>query len=127
MRYLVTIGPFAAFFTNVNTEMKLAGHSHFAQVTLHFQHQGRGFPAFENTYRAVQDHIKDTTSAPFRNMTNEQVALGLYLAFREWTAPEIEAWAGDALNLVRLDLDVRGVPDKIGHADAFTRYTVEGP
>jgi hypothetical protein len=125
MRRSVTIGPFAIFFTNVNTEMKLPGHSHFAEVTLEFKTVGeRGFPAFAGTYAAVQRRLMELTAKPFRNATNEAVADQLFDAFIEWSDPAVELWGG-AFCLWRLELAVRGVPDAIGHADGFTRYTVE--
>lgn len=124
MTRTITVGPFAAFFTNVNTAMKLAGHSHFATVELEFETLGdTGFPAFADTYAAVQQHIGQHTEKPFRDCTNEGVADRLFEAFRKWTHPSLERWGG-SFELCRLTLGVRGVPDRIGHADGFTYYTV---
>jgi hypothetical protein len=126
MAQFVTIGPFSAFFTNVNRQMGLGGHSHFAQVTLCYRHQGhQGFPAFAETYQAVQTRIGELLAKPLRDMTNEAVARYVFEGFLGWTAPAIEKWNSEPLELRRMDLDVRGVPDAIGHADGFTRYTVE--
>lgn len=124
-RSSVTIGPFAIFFTNVNREMRLPGHSHFAQVTLCYATQGRrGFPAFADTYAAVQRRLLELTAKPFHDATNEAVADALFAGLLDWTDPAIVAWGG-AFALARLELAVRGVPDRIGHADGFTTYTVE--
>ena len=126
----VTIGPFGVHFSNVNTEMGLPGHSHFAEVRLTFATAGRrGFPAFAETYAVVQDSLRDLTARPFRNATNEEVARQLFTACAALGTgpdqpPAIARWGG-TYRLTRLDLDVRGVLDPIGHADGFTRYTVE--
>jgi hypothetical protein len=122
----VTIGPFSAYFTNVNRQMELPGHSHFAQITFCYRHQGhQGFPAFETTYRAVQLRIRELFSKPLRNMTNEAVARYVFEQFQHWSSEAITEWNSEPLDLYRVDLDVRGVPDHIGHADGFTRYTVQ--
>jgi hypothetical protein len=124
-RRTITIGPFSAYFTNINTTMRLPGHTHFATVTLHYETIGKtGFPAFATTYAAVQQHIEELTARPFRDMTNEDVADTLWNAFASWSHPELEKFGG-AFALRRLELAVRGAPDKIGHADGFTIYTVE--
>ena len=125
LRRTISIGPFSAYFTNINTKMHLPGHTHFATVTLHYETLGdTGFPAFANTYAAVQRHIEQLTARPFRDMTNEDVADSLWNAFAAWTDGEIEKFGG-AFALRRLEFAVRGAPDKIGHADGFTVYTVE--
>lgn len=125
MTKTITVGPFSAFFFNVNREMGLPGHSHFAQITLEFRTNGdgHGFPAFGETYKAIQDHIIKLTEKPFRDATNEVVADRLYEAFTHLDDERITKWGGD-FTLVRMTLSVRGVPDKIGHADGFTDYTV---
>jgi hypothetical protein len=125
MKRTVTIGPFSAFFSNVNTAMRLPGHSHFATVTLHYETLGDiGFPAFESTYAAVQARLRDLTELPFRDKTNEQVADALWDGLVNWTHAEIDKWQAQ-FALRKLELAVRGVPDKIGHADGFTVYAVE--
>jgi len=126
IRGSVTVGPFSVFFTNVNKTMQLPGHSHFATVTLTYQtaNGDHGFPAFADTYHAVQQHLMALCALPFRNATNEDVADRLWAAFDGWSDPVVDKWGG-AFRLARLELAVRGVPDKIGHADGFTTYTVE--
>jgi len=125
-RASVTVGPFAVFFTNINRAMRLPGHSHFAMVTLHYATNGtgHGFPAFAPTYAAIQQHLMALTERPFHDMTNEDVARHLWHAFLEWRDVEVERWGG-SFALAKLELAVRGVPDRIGHADGFTTYTVE--
>lgn len=130
-RVTVQVGPLSLFFTNVNTEMKLAGHSHFAEVTLIFGRYGsRGFPAFAETYAVLQGWLTELTAKPLRDMTNEAVSEYLFEQLRERLGnarPEvITRWGGDWA-LEGLRLAVRGVPDRIGHADGFTVYTVEAP
>lgn len=123
----VTVGPFSWFFTNVNTAMGLAGHSHYAEVTLVYRHRGpRGFPAFASTYAEIQERLIALAAKPFRDHTNEDVASALWAAFDGWTHPVIDAWGGD-FTLHAVELAVRGVPDAIGHADGLTRYTLRRP
>ena len=121
----ITAGPFAIFFTNVNTAMGIPGHSHFAEVTLEFRSLGAiGFPAFEHTYEVIQAYLVAATVNPFRGATNEDVADQLWNVIQkvDWSALD---HFGGKFELCRLELAVRGVPDKIGHADGFTRYTVK--
>ena len=125
MKRTTVVGPFSVFFTNVNTAMHLPGHSHFATVTLHFETLGNfGFPAFATTYSAIQQRLLTLTQHPFRDLTNEGVADALWAGFVNWTHEDIEKWKGQ-FALSKLELAVRGVPDRIGHADGFTLYTVE--
>jgi len=123
----ITIGPFGIFFTNINREMDLPGHSHYAEVTLSYRTLGTtGFPAFEETYATIQRMLKDFTEKPFRNHTNEAIARELFTAFTNESF-KMESWKekyrGDYC-LAELSLSVRGVLDRIGHADGFTTYTV---
>jgi hypothetical protein len=123
----VTIGPFSVFFTNINRTMHLPGHSHFGTVTLHYLTAPghHGFPAFADTYAAVQRALMAATDLPFHDMTNEDIAERLYTTFLGWTDDAVAKWGG-VFRLTRLELAVRGVPDRIGHADGFTVYTIEG-
>ena len=123
----ISIGPFGIFFTNINREMNLPGHSHYAQVSLLYRTLGStGFPAFEETYATIQGKLKDLTKKPFRDHTNERIARELFAAFagEEFNGePWKEKYGGD-YRLAELSLSVRGVLDRIGHADGFTTYTV---
>lgn len=123
----ITIGPFGIFFTNINREMNLPGHSHYAEVSLVYHTEGTtGFPAFQETYATIQQKLKDLTVKPFRNHTNEAIARQLFSAFRNEDFKNVEwkeRYGGD-YHLTELSLNVRGVLDKIGHADGFTTYTV---
>jgi hypothetical protein len=62
-RGTVTIGPFSLF----NREMRLPGHKHFPLLTLHYVTVpgNLGFPAFADTYAAVQRHLMSLTARPF--------------------------------------------------------------
>ena len=128
IRHVIT-GPFSAFFSNVNTKMRLKGHSHFAQVTLYWQHFGPlGFPSFESTHAIIQHEIRGLLAKPLKDHTNEDVAQRLFDNFCLWH-PEyssiLRGWPDCDFALQRLDLAVRGVPDNLGHADAFTTYTIQ--
>ena len=124
-----TIGPFSVFFSNLNRQMGLAGHSHFA--TVRFTYRGRhvymgkdlGFPSFEDTHAEVQEELKKVFAEAFRDHTNEDIARLLFRHFTEWTGPAIRKRGGE-YDLVGVELAVRGVPDRIGHADGFTVYNV---
>jgi hypothetical protein len=123
----ITIGPFGIFFTNINREMNLPGHSHYAEVTLSYRTLGTtGFPAFEETYATIQAMLKDLTVKPFRDHTNEAIARDLFAAFagEDFTSESWKEKYKGEYQLAELSLSVRGVPDRIGHADGFTTYTV---
>jgi hypothetical protein len=127
LRKQITIGPFSLFFTNVNSEMKIAGHSHFATLELTFDTLGRhGFPAFAETYAVIQDAIKAHTLKPFRDYKNEDVADSFFALFHDPALYLVEPFSkwGGAYELASIRLGVRGVPDRIGHADGFTFYQV---
>lgn len=122
-----TIGPFSVFFTNVNRQMGLSGHSHFATVKLTYRAEGDdkslAFPSFKDTHADVQSTLQQIFDRPFRDHTNEDIARTLFAHFRNWTSPAIEK-RGCAFRLTGIELAVRGVPDRIGHADGFTVYNV---
>jgi len=126
----VVVGPFRLFFTNVNTEMGLPGHSHTASLVLTYlnlpttdQAPTRGFPAFAETYAAIRAHLRDVTAKAFRNATNEEVARRLAVAFQTFCPPAIAHWGGHYA-LTEVTLEVEGVEDTIGHAEGTTRYMV---
>ena len=124
MRKSITVGPLGVYFTNVNTAMKLAGHGHYAEVTLEFETLAeRGFPAFASTYAVIQERLIEFFARPFRDATNEDVADQLFTVFDGWSDPVIDEWGG-IFSLAQVRLSVRGVLDRIGHADGFTVYTV---
>jgi hypothetical protein len=124
----VRAGPFSVFFTNVNSAMKLKGHSHFATVDLHFMSEdgehSLGFPSFADTHAAIQQSLIEFFTPILRDYTNERIARELFWHMDAFKSPAIEKW-GIKYALARLDLNVRGVPDAVGHADSFTTYTVE--
>ena len=126
----VEVGPFGMFFTNLNKQMGLPGHSHFGQLTLRFLtvpvegHPAKGFPAFAETYAVIQDRIQELTDRPFRNATNEQVARDLFDGFDGWTHEIIDAWHC-CFVLTGLTLGVQGVQDRLGHASGMTHYGID--
>lgn len=128
-----TIGPFAVFFSNVNRQMELGGHSHFATVSLTYRarvdrqwgEKALGFPSFEDTHAEVQTALRDFFNEAFRDHTNEDIARALFERFQGWDGPAMRK-RGGTYQLVEVQLSVRGVPDRIGHADGFTTYTVRG-
>jgi hypothetical protein len=124
-----TIGPFSVFFTNLNRQMQLAGHSHFATVKFTYRARDRnmekplGFPSFEDTHGEVQQELRQFFGEPFRDHTNEDIARAVFEHFRLWKGAAAQQRGGD-YDLVAVELAVRGVPDRIGHADGFTVYVV---
>lgn len=118
----ITVGPLQSFFSNKNDEMGLKGHSHACNVTLEYRTLGStGFPAFESTYRDLQERIKQVLGKPIRG-TNEVVGRLLWQELANFSTPEMERWGG-GYRLVKLTLGVLGVPDEIGHADGYTFYS----
>ena len=120
----VSAGPFSIQFCNLNTEMELKGHCHFAKVFLEFETLGSvGFPSFEHTHREIQTKLMELTERPFRSHTNEAVLRSLFQAMRDFPYRETAKYAAE-FALAGMELHVRGVPDKIGHADSFTVYRI---
>ncbi len=108
--------------------MNLPGHSHFATVRFIFETTGAvGFPSFADTHAAIQKRLSDMTLRPFRDCTNEKVLEIIWTAFEGWSNPAAEKYkrGGSGYELHAVELAVRGVPDKIGHADGFTVYRKE--
>ena len=126
LRSSITVGPFSIMFCNVNKEMGLAGHCHFAEVYCEFDTlASTGFPSFEETHNVVQEVLKDVTDRKsFKDHTNEKVALALFEIVDSMESPEFDKYGGQ-WKLRALTLRVRGVPDHIGHANGFTEYKVE--
>lgn len=129
MRQTIRVGPVGAFFTNVNTEMGLKGHSHYAQVWWTFETLERtGFPVFRDTVELLRARLQELTVRPFRDATNEEVARQLFDAFREFEDPHhpiAGMYKTGPWRLAALELGVQGVVDAIGHADSMTVYRVE--
>ena len=120
----ITAGPFSIQFCNKNTEMELKGHCHFAQVYLTFETLGSvGFPSFEHTHAEIRGKLSDLTHKPFHDCTNEEVVRRLFQAFVTDDLLATKRYKAE-FRLVSMELHVRGVPDDIGHADAFTIYRI---
>jgi len=122
----VVVGPFPIYFGNVNVAMNLRGHYHTAAVHLTYGYDEgeHGYPSFQVTNDAIRHRLRELTHGIFRDATNEDVAARLWDAFVDWTASPWRHWGGKYW-LHRLDLDVEGVHDDIGHDASVTRYTVE--
>ena len=129
MRMTIKTGDMAIFFTNVNRQMGLAGHSHFALVNCTYAHavddKLLGFPVFENTIRALHDEILRVTKKPFRDHTNELVAKVIWDTVDQFKNPFTAEWSDADFKLVRIELKVHGVRDAIGHSDSFATYVLE--
>jgi len=124
MRQTVIIKDFPIHFTNINKEMDLRGHSHFALVALYYGHEGTGFPAFENTYADIQKELQELTAKPIKG-TNEEFLRIIFKHFRELDYKKFNWKYKTNSWLTAAKLSVRGVPDSLGHANGFTDYFVE--
>ncbi|MDF5756636.1 hypothetical protein [Spongiactinospora sp. TRM90649] len=121
----VRVGPMLIFFSNVNVAMRLRGHFHSGRVYVTYEVTGaHGYPSFETTNRALLEHLHTLTRTTFRDATNEDVADRIFAHLDGWTHPSWEPYGG-RYRLRRIDLDVLGVFDDIGHDAGWTRYTVE--
>ena len=121
----IEVGPFSIFFTNVNTEMKLPGHSHFALVKLTYLTTGQmGFPSFRDTHQEIHEKLREVTARPFRNSTNEDVLQKIIESLFEFKPESAKRYDTEksGYELISVVLQVRGVFDHIGHADSFTTY-----
>lgn len=122
----ITAGPFSIQFCNTNRKMELAGHYHFARVYFEFETTGDvGFPSFEHTHAEIRDRLLERTEKPFRDSTNEDVLRQLFEFFEQLDLEEVKKYDAQ-FRLAAMELHVRGVPDRIGHADAFTVYKIRG-
>jgi hypothetical protein len=135
----VSVGPLPFFFSNVNTQMALRGHSHTAYLYLTWlalpRQRALGFPVFANTEAAIREALRSFTEHAFHDATNEEVARQLFAKFEHWTDPAVAMWvpplegslgpdSPPTFLLHRLTMDVQGVPDRIGHAASLTRYEI---
>lgn len=117
-------GPFSIHFCNQNTEMELKGHCHFAQVYFEFETLGSvGFPSFEHTHAEIRDILQVLNEKPWKSCTNEEVLRRMFNAFLEFPFEATKVYRAE-YQLAGMELHVRGVPDAIGHADAFTVYKI---
>jgi len=120
----VAVGPLSIFFANQNLPMGLKSHQHAADVWVIYRTLGRhGYPSFESTNDALRARVRELTDRLFTDATNEDVARRIFAHLDGWVAEEWVEWGGD----YRLDavfLDVHSTPDKIGHDDGTTRYTI---
>lgn len=125
----ITVGPLWLFFSNKNADMGLRGHSHSARCSVTFRTIGDiGFPAFEDTVRALQDALRVPIEQPVAG-TNEKVArllMDAAIRFSYDLPPCFDRFIGTAhFRVVALQLDVLGVHDAIGHAEGFTTYRID--
>jgi hypothetical protein len=113
--------------------MKLRGHSHTAAVRVTFGHDLSipGWPSFEATNRWLADKLREAVAHPVDG-TNEDVARLLWeTAYDAAVDVDVnhpgpfEPFATCRFWLLRLELDVLGVPDAIGHDAGATTYTIE--
>lgn len=120
----IVAGPFSVHFCNQNTEMQLKGHCHFAQVYFDFETTGSvGFPSFEHTHAEIQARLRVLMEKPWKSCTNEEVLRRTFDAFLRFPLDSTKRYNAE-YQLVGMELHVRGVPDAIGHADAFTVYKI---
>jgi hypothetical protein len=120
----VVVGPFPIYFGNVNKAMGLRGHYHTGAVTLHYGYPqaAHGYPSFKETNDELRGHLVELTHGIFKDATNEDVATRLWEDLVWWMGDTWRQWGGTYW-LDRLDLDVEGVHDDIGHDASTTRYT----
>lgn len=104
--------------------MNLRGHSHYAQVNFEFRTVGQvGFPSFAHTHEEIQGHLIALTRKPFTDATNEDVLRQLFEYFLTVKLQRVKEY-NCLFELVKMEMLVRGVPDDIGHADSFTKYSI---
>lgn len=124
----VTVGPLACEFGNKNDAMNLRAHRHHAEVHLTYRCATgeHGYPSFKHTNDELRGLLAEATARTFLDATNEDVAARLFAAFDGFVTEAMRGYGGEWA-LVRLDLDVYGVLDKIGHDEGGTRYTYAVP
>jgi hypothetical protein len=126
MKRSTRIGPFPVMFSNENTAMGVPLHSHYAEVALTYSIDGAaGFPVFDATIDEVKQELERFASEPFMGKRNEDVIMALYEHFKGWTCLEVTKWGG-SFHLVAVEFNVKGIKDRLGHAEGFATYRIEG-
>ena len=117
----ITLKPIEIFFCNVNNDMNLKGHCHYAEVILEFQTVGKiGFPSFKDTFNEIMDFVQNLKLKGFKG-TNEDL---LRYIHDEVSRKKLQTTANYKGNysLLSTTLKVMGVQDENNHSNGFTTY-----
>ena len=118
----VILEPIKVFFCNINKEMNLGGHCHYAEVIPEFETLGAiGFPSFHNTNNEVKDFLQGLNLKGFKG-TNEDVLRFICKELNAFHFNQTKPF-NCKFRLHKVILKVMGVRDENNHADGFTTYT----
>jgi hypothetical protein len=120
----ITLTPINIFFCNINKEMNLTGHCHYATVTLKFETTGEmGFPVFKETVRQISNFLqKDLKQLKGFPGTNEAIGRMINQEMLFFDYSEAEKYKGCSFRLFSTTLKVMGVNDENNHSDGFAVY-----
>ena len=117
----ITLEPIRIFFCNINAEMGLKGHCHYAEVIIEWETIGEiGYPSFAHTNKEVRDFVQGLELKGIKG-TNEQVLRYIWDSLGNIDFEECEKYNGK-FRLYSLTLKVMGVKDSNNHDDGFTTY-----
>ena len=117
----VTLKPIEIFFCNVNSEMNLTGHCHYAEVIVQFENIGDiGFPSFKETYEELMNFVQSRKLKGIKG-TNEYVLRYLFDQIKMFDFSRTKKYKGK-FKLRSVTLKVMGVQDENNHSNGFTVY-----
>lgn len=129
MKFSISTPELSFQFINLNSQMKLRGHYHFATVQFTFASEYHdkvvGFPVFEDTVKEIHDKVLELTKKPLRDTTNEGLTFLLFDEISKLKITSAEKWNCDKYWLKKVKVNIRGVRDDIGHSDGFAEYVLE--
>lgn len=119
----ITLSPINIFFCNVNKEMNLTGHCHYAQVVLEFETIGLlGFPVFKETVSEIANKLQHEIKLKGFPGTNEAIGRMINNEMLNFHYSETKKYEGCKFRLKSTTLKVMGVNDENNHSDGFANY-----
>ena len=118
----IQLKPIEIFFCNINKDMNLTGHCHYAEVIIEFETLGEiGFPAFKDTFLEVESFVQGLKLTGLK-MTNEGVLRFITEELEKFDYPATKKYSGK-FKVCTVTLKIMGVQDENNHANGFTTYT----
>jgi hypothetical protein len=114
-----------ASFTNVNHQMGLSSHSHFALIRIVWEKIGRiGFPIFKESQDKLALNIRKSLANPLEGATNDDVAMLIFETVEKIDFSEYIARYDAKFRLYKVDLMVFSHEDDLGHPDGVGVYSI---
>jgi hypothetical protein len=127
MREFITLQPVGIFFCNINKDMNLTGHCHYADVQCTFETLGAyGFPVFYDTAEELKNFIQNLPIYKGFKGTNEELVRQLFYriaaAVEDENFETVRRFEGSQFTLHKITVRIMGLKDANNHADGFTIY-----